>query len=129
MKMFYRRLAGCRECCYDIMKISLEWLNDFIDPDLSPARMMEALEEIGLSIEGWRDTDQGVVLDALPQFNRPDLMGHLGLRGSWPQSWIFLSRKMIGARWREMIPPQGRWLSRCGRRNSARDIRGSSSRE
>jgi phenylalanyl-tRNA synthetase beta chain len=61
------------------MKISLEWLNDFIDLDLSPARMMDALEEIGLSIEGWEDTDHGVILDAVPQFNRPDLMGHLGI--------------------------------------------------
>lgn len=61
------------------MKISTDWLREFIDLDLSPGQLMDTLNEIGLTVDAWEETAEGLILDLNPPANRPDVLGHYGV--------------------------------------------------
>jgi phenylalanyl-tRNA synthetase beta chain len=61
------------------MKISLDWLKEYLDGDFSVQTAVEALERIGLMVEGREEKDGDVVLDVETYSNRPDTLGHLGM--------------------------------------------------
>jgi len=61
------------------MKISLKWLKDYVDIDLSIPRLVELLDNIGLLIEEWEEKDGDVILDMETYANRPDTLGHMGV--------------------------------------------------
>jgi phenylalanyl-tRNA synthetase beta chain len=61
------------------MKISLDWLKEYLDGDFSAQTAVEALERIGLMVEGRAEKDGDVVLEVETYSNRPDTLGHLGM--------------------------------------------------
>ena len=61
------------------MKISLEWLRDYLDPGIPLPQLITRLAMIGLVAESWEEKDGDVVLDVETYANRPDTLGHLGM--------------------------------------------------
>lgn len=62
------------------MKISLNWLSDYVDVSTMPARQLgERLIHAGFGIEEIIETADDIVLDVEVTSNRPDLLGHIGM--------------------------------------------------
>ena len=61
------------------MIISLNWLKDYIELDLSLPVLIEKLNMIGLMVEDWEEKGSDVILDIETYANRPDTLGHLGV--------------------------------------------------
>jgi phenylalanyl-tRNA synthetase beta chain len=61
------------------MKISLEWLKDYLDPGLPLPQLINRLTMIGLVVEAYEEKNGDVVLDVETYANRPDTLGHLGM--------------------------------------------------
>jgi phenylalanyl-tRNA synthetase beta chain len=61
------------------MRISLHWLKDYIELDLSLPDLIEKLNMIGLIVEDWEEKGSDVILDIETYANRPDTLGHLGV--------------------------------------------------
>ncbi len=61
------------------MKISVEWLKDFVDVDLSMPQLIDRLNNIGLLVDDVEKRKNDVVLELETYANRPDSNGHLGV--------------------------------------------------
>ncbi|MCJ7683562.1 MAG: phenylalanine--tRNA ligase subunit beta, partial [Desulfobacteraceae bacterium] len=61
------------------MKISIEWLKDFVDVDLSTPELIDNLNNIGLLVDAVEKRDNDVILELETYANRPDSNGHLGV--------------------------------------------------
>jgi len=61
------------------MRISLDWLKDFVDVNLPLAKLIEKLDMIGLMVEEWKEESSDIILDIETYANRPDTLGHLGV--------------------------------------------------
>jgi phenylalanyl-tRNA synthetase beta chain len=61
------------------MKVSLNWLTDYVDVAMPAAELAELLTAIGLSCEGVIASESDIVLDIDVTANRPDCLGHLGV--------------------------------------------------
>ncbi|HPW17155.1 MAG TPA: phenylalanine--tRNA ligase subunit beta [Candidatus Aminicenantes bacterium] len=61
------------------MKISLDWLREYVAVGLGPAELADRLTMIGLVPESVEERDGDVVLDLETYANRPDTLGHLGV--------------------------------------------------
>ncbi len=61
------------------MKISLNWIRDYIDIDLPVSRIIETLDNIGLLTEHWEEKEDDIILDIETYANRPDTLGQMGI--------------------------------------------------
>ena len=61
------------------MKISLEWLREYVSFDVSAAALGDLLSDRGFPIEGIEDIDGDTVLDVELTSNRGDCLGHIGI--------------------------------------------------
>lgn len=61
------------------MKISLDWLRNYVEVNLPLPQLIEKLNMIGLLVEGWEEREEDVILDIETYANRPDTLGHLGI--------------------------------------------------
>jgi len=61
------------------MKLSLNWLKDYIDPKLSTEELIERLAMSGLEVEGVEYVGKDIVLEIEITPNRPDCLSILGL--------------------------------------------------
>jgi phenylalanyl-tRNA synthetase beta chain len=61
------------------MKISLNWLSDYVDVPMSVQELSKRLALVGLGTEDIAETATDVVLDLEVTSNRPDWLGHLGV--------------------------------------------------
>lgn len=61
------------------MKISLNWLREYIEANMSVQRLVELLDNIGLLVEEWEEKEGDVILDIETYANRPDILGHKGV--------------------------------------------------
>ncbi len=61
------------------MKISLNWLTDYVDISLSAKDLAAGLTRVGLGCEEIIETATDVILDLEVTSNRPDCLGHLGV--------------------------------------------------
>ena len=61
------------------MKVSLNWLTDYVDVSLSAKELAAGLARVGLGCEEIIETATDVVLDLEVTSNRPDCLGHLGV--------------------------------------------------
>ncbi|MHC4741792.1 MAG: phenylalanine--tRNA ligase subunit beta [Planctomycetota bacterium] len=61
------------------MKISLDWLSDYIETDLDPEEIAETLSDLGFPCEGMERIGDDTVLDIEVTSNRGDCLGHIGL--------------------------------------------------
>ena len=61
------------------MRISIDWLRDFIDVDLPTSRLIDALNTIGLLVDSWEESGDDVILELETYANRPDTLGYLGV--------------------------------------------------
>lgn len=61
------------------MKISLNWLSDYIETGLDPERIAEILSDLGFPCEGIEKIEGDTVLDIEITSNRGDCLGHIGL--------------------------------------------------
>ena len=61
------------------MKVSLNWLTDYVDVTMPVAELSDLLMSIGLNVEGIEETDTDIVLDLEITSNRPDCLGHIGV--------------------------------------------------
>ncbi len=61
------------------MKISLNWLKDYIEIDRSAEEVAEVLSDLGLPCEGVEYLDDDVVIDVEVTSNRGDCLGHIGV--------------------------------------------------
>jgi len=61
------------------MKISIEWLKDYVDVDLSTPQLIDRLNNIGLLVDDVETRKNDVILELETYANRPDSNGHLGV--------------------------------------------------
>jgi len=61
------------------MKISAQWLRDFVDLMVDDARLAEDLTNVGAAVEGIAGQGENAVFDMEITTNRPDEMNHYGL--------------------------------------------------
>jgi len=61
------------------MKISIEWLKDFVEVNLSTSQVIDRLNNIGLLVEDVEKRKNDVILELETYANRPDSNGHLGV--------------------------------------------------
>lgn len=61
------------------MRISLNWLKDYVKIDLPLDRLIDRLNMIGLLVEDWQEVGEDVILDIETYANRPDTLGHMGV--------------------------------------------------
>ncbi len=61
------------------MKISIEWLQDYVEIKESPEKLKEDLSMIGLLVEGMAEVQGAVVLEIEVTSNRPDCLSHIGI--------------------------------------------------
>jgi phenylalanyl-tRNA synthetase beta chain len=61
------------------MKISLNWLKEYVDIDVPLRKLLDRLTMIGLVVEHTEEKGGDVVLEVETYANRPDTLGHLGL--------------------------------------------------
>ena len=61
------------------MKISLDWLKEYVDVGLPLPQLVDRLTMIGLVPEHWEELENDIVLDVETYANRPDTLGHLGI--------------------------------------------------
>ena len=61
------------------MKISLEWLRDYVDFDLNPQQVGQMLSDLGFPIESTESVGNDWVLDVEITSNRGDCLSHIGI--------------------------------------------------
>lgn len=61
------------------MKISLDWIREFVPVDLPRRELLDRLTMIGLVADSVEERDGDAVLDLETYANRPDTLGHLGV--------------------------------------------------
>jgi phenylalanyl-tRNA synthetase beta chain len=61
------------------MKISFDWLKDFVDIQTAPSEVADRLTMAGLEVEGMEDVGDDVVLEVNVTPNRPDCLSILGI--------------------------------------------------
>lgn len=61
------------------MKISLDWLKEYLDIELPLHLLIDKLNMIGLLVEEWEELDGDTILDIETYANRPDTLGHVGV--------------------------------------------------
>ena len=61
------------------MKLSLNWLKDYVDPKLSTNELVERLTMAGLEVEDVKSVGTDTVLDIEITPNRPDCLNIIGL--------------------------------------------------
>jgi len=61
------------------MRISLNWLTDYVDVSMSANDLAELLTTIGFNCEEIIETPSDIILDLEVTSNRPDCLGHLGV--------------------------------------------------
>ena len=61
------------------MKVSLNWLTDYVDISMSAGELAELIVSVGFGVEEIVQTETDVVLDLEITSNRPDLLGHVGV--------------------------------------------------
>jgi phenylalanyl-tRNA synthetase beta chain len=70
--------AGCRRYEHN-MKLSPQWLRDFVDLTVDNHRLAENLTSIGLGVEGVSGEGDNIVWEMEIGTNRPDAMNHYGI--------------------------------------------------
>ena len=61
------------------MKISLEWLRQYVDYDAPPERFAEIITQAGFEVEDMAPVGDDWMLDLDVTSNRPDCLGHIGV--------------------------------------------------
>ncbi len=61
------------------MKISLNWISDYVQTGLEPDEIAEILSDLGFPLEGIKRSPQDTVLDVEVTSNRGDCLGHIGI--------------------------------------------------
>src|SRR5438309_4294113 len=61
------------------MKLSAQWIRDFVDLTVDNDRLAEALTNVGISVEGISGSGADTVFEMEIGTNRPDAMNHYGL--------------------------------------------------
>ena len=61
------------------MKVSLNWLTDYVDISVPVEQLGQLLTDSGLSLEELIESETDIVLDLDVTSNRPDCLGHLGV--------------------------------------------------
>jgi phenylalanyl-tRNA synthetase beta chain len=61
------------------MKISLNWLKEFVDAPAGPAELKAALTGLGLGVEVFTPAGDDIVFEIEVTTNRPDCLSHLGV--------------------------------------------------
>jgi phenylalanyl-tRNA synthetase beta chain len=77
------------------MKISLNWLSDYIRTDHSAEQVAEILSDLGLPCEGIEKLDDDTVIDVEITSNRGDCLGYIGI-----------ARELAAATGKELIIPK-----------------------
>ena len=61
------------------MKVSFNWLKDYVDIDLTPQALADKLINTGFNLEEVRDLPGDTMIDLEVTSNRPDCLGHIGI--------------------------------------------------
>ena len=61
------------------MKVSLNWLKEFVDVPVEPLRLKADLIAVGLNVESFQAAGDDVVFDIEVTTNRPDCLSHYGV--------------------------------------------------
>jgi phenylalanyl-tRNA synthetase beta chain len=77
------------------MKISLNWLSDYIKTDYSAEQIAEILSDLGLPCEGMEKLADDTVIDVEVTSNRGDCLGYIGI-----------ARELAAATGKELIMPK-----------------------
>src|ERR1700757_3993437 len=61
------------------MKLSSNWIRDFVDLNVDDRRLAEALTNVGIAVEGISGNGTDTVFEMEIGTNRPDAMNHYGV--------------------------------------------------
>ena len=78
-----------------VMKVSLDWLSEYVQVDLKAEEIAEVLSDLGLPCEGIERLDGDTVLDVEVTSNRGDCLSHIGI-----------ARELAAATGKELRLPQ-----------------------
>src|ERR1035438_5249411 len=68
------------------MKLSPQWIRDFVDLTVDDRRLAEDLTNVGISVEGISGSGGDTVFEMEIGTNRPDAMNHYGVARKKPSS-------------------------------------------
>jgi len=77
------------------MKVSLNWLTDYVEIKMPACELAALLTRIGLNCESIEQTPTDIILDLEVTSNRPDWLGHIGV-----------AREIAAATGAKFTPPQ-----------------------
>lgn len=69
------------------MKISLNWLKDYVDLHETPHEIAETLSNLGFPTESTTQTDDDTVIDVEITSNRGDCLSHIGIARELAAAW------------------------------------------
>jgi phenylalanyl-tRNA synthetase beta chain len=78
------------------MKISLDWLREYVKVEIPVPELVDRLTMIGLVVESVEEKGEDVVLDVETYANRPDTLGHLGIAR---EVAVLLGEKLVDKPW------------------------------
>src|SRR5436305_2055015 len=78
------------------MKLSAQWIRDFVDLTVDNARLAEALTNVGISVEGISGSGADTVFEMEIGTNRPDAMNHYGAAGEAAAIVVCDAKKPVG---------------------------------
>jgi phenylalanyl-tRNA synthetase beta chain len=61
------------------MKISVDWIKDFVDVNIATPALIDVLNDIGLLVDSVEELKDDAILELETYANRPDTNGHLGV--------------------------------------------------
>ncbi|HNC45581.1 MAG TPA: phenylalanine--tRNA ligase subunit beta, partial [Acidobacteriota bacterium] len=61
------------------MKISYNWLRDYVKTELSPRELANKLTNVGLAVDSIDPHEADFILDFDLTSNRPDALSHIGM--------------------------------------------------
>jgi len=61
------------------MKLSPQWLREFVDPQGDNLRLAHDLTSVGIAVEGINGADENTTYEMEIGTNRPDAMNHYGV--------------------------------------------------
>ena len=105
------------------MKLSPQWIRDFVDLAVDDRRLAEDLTNVGISVEGISGTGADTVFEMEIGTNRPDAMNHYGVAREAAAIYDLPLKPTVSLQRLSALPPNAREWQQCPSRSLSRSLR------